>query len=124
MTATHAAAVLSASPRASPIPSTPTTTTNTAATAATDGRASSTPLPDDPPPPALPSQGQEEEAAAVVISGRWALLIRTWLPGRVRYVRLRDGEGRGGFAGYRMLGTHRYVRGRRVGGGVVFLNFI
>lgn len=39
-------------------------------------------------------------------------MIRTWLPGRVRYVRVRDTDARdgpGGFAGYRLLGTSRYV---------------
>ncbi|TFJ85354.1 hypothetical protein NSK_003400 [Nannochloropsis salina CCMP1776] len=38
-------------------------------------------------------------------SKRWAVLVRSWLPGRIRFVRLRDKKG--GFVGYRHLGTHR-----------------
>lgn len=93
--ATHAAAVTaaaSASPRCSPTPTTAT---------ATSGPDEDEDEEED--------DDEEEEEEETVITGRWALLVRTWLPGRVRYVRLREAEGEGEFAGYRMLGTSRCV---------------
>lgn len=68
--------------------------------------ASPTPSPGPPSSEPLPLTPEPQRRARKGKKKRYALLVRTWLPGRIRYVRMR-GE-RCQFRGYRRLGTCKW----------------